>query len=714
MGRAKVYKLEKTDNDTPGWIDKGTGHATIDYDDEKESICIIVISEKDQSTLLKVKLHPQGNIYYQERDSLIVWQEPDTRDDLALSFSDKKSCKDFWDTMTSTQAKIKQIEDIYPGEDDPESPVDTLIELPPVNLANLEKIYKILSEATAPLIQSSLAGTLIEDAEYLDQLFDLWGGLEDNDLRRKHIFFDLFKRIILLNDRNLLQILFSEKYILPLIEVLENDPDVPVSKRVKHRQFIAENSSFKEVVPIQDKYLLNKIHQTFRVKYLKESILMAGLDDLTQTTIESIIIYNNLEIITKLEEDDVFLSAVFKGIQEETDIAQVNDLVAFLKHFCDLSKILAEERRSKFFQKLLARGMADIFRRAFSLDNLTIQQNIIEIFCQSMMYRDIDLREYILDSTGEGFPLLRIMSEKLKASRDSAVIGQFVDIFRRLVDTDNIDALWRRKEEFLSVVYKFWFPSLILQPVLEKGLSPIWCALKCQLFDLLAFCVPRHASRIRSFIISNNILEIILEPNLAGPGDLKLAVIRLFRQVVGDKDRKMEHYITSKNLYDPIMQVFRENCDRYNMVNSAIVELFNFIDKEYYNNHRLIGYLVERYKTDFESVTYVPTFSQLIQKYESHQNFVSQKDSNDNEPLTSTGKRKREDEEDEEAYFGIVSDEPSTPPITDDADDFGAGLPPLKSKDKEDDEDSEIIPVKKRRKLEFKSISYHKTDKTKK
>merc|ERR1712137_108574 len=193
-----------------------------------------------------------------------------------------------------------------------------------------------------------------------------------------------------------------------------------------------------------------------------------------------------------------------------------------------------------------------------------------------------------------------------------------------------------------------------------------------------------------------------------------LAVIRLFRQVVGDKDRKMEHYITSKNLYDPIMQVFRENCDRYNMVNSAIVELFNFIDKEYYNNHRLIGYLVERYKTDFESVTYVPTFSQLIQKYESHQNFVSQKDSNDNEPLTSTGKRKREDEEDEEAYFGIVSDEPSTPPITDDADDFGAGLPPLKSKDKEDDEDSEIIPVKKRRKLEFKSISYHKTDKTKK
>ena len=29
-------------------------------------------------------------------DSLIVWQEPETEDDLALSFADKQNCKEFW------------------------------------------------------------------------------------------------------------------------------------------------------------------------------------------------------------------------------------------------------------------------------------------------------------------------------------------------------------------------------------------------------------------------------------------------------------------------------------------------------------------------------------------------------------------------------------------------------------------------------------------
>ena len=38
-------------------------------------------------------------------ESLIVWQEPGTEDDLALSFSDKQSCKDFWYVLAYFQYK---------------------------------------------------------------------------------------------------------------------------------------------------------------------------------------------------------------------------------------------------------------------------------------------------------------------------------------------------------------------------------------------------------------------------------------------------------------------------------------------------------------------------------------------------------------------------------------------------------------------------------
>eukprot|EP00339_Tiarina_fusa_P025173 CAMPEP_0117053872 /NCGR_PEP_ID=MMETSP0472-20121206/37289_1 /TAXON_ID=693140 ORGANISM="Tiarina fusus, Strain LIS" /NCGR_SAMPLE_ID=MMETSP0472 /ASSEMBLY_ACC=CAM_ASM_000603 /LENGTH=167 /DNA_ID=CAMNT_0004769149 /DNA_START=57 /DNA_END=560 /DNA_ORIENTATION=+ len=148
------------------------------------------------------------------------------------------------------------------------------------------------------------------------------------------------------------------------------------------------------------------------------------------------------------------------------------------------------------------------------------------------------------------------------------------------------------------------------------------------------------------------------------------------------------------------------------MVNSSIVELFDFINKEYYNNHRLIGYLVERFRSDFENVTYVPTFTQLIQKHEAHQEFVSKGRIDREDDSKSTGKRRREDfaDEEEEAYFDHVSDEPSTPPISAEGDEneIGADLPPLKAKTNDDDDDEPIVPVKKKRKLQFKSISYHK------
>ena len=80
--------------------------------------------------------------------------------------------------------------------------------------------------------------------EYLDQLFNLKDTFADDDHRRHHVFFDIMKNIskfltrypsqgvnawfltsgysvVLLNDPNLLEVLFSERYILRLVDALE-------------------------------------------------------------------------------------------------------------------------------------------------------------------------------------------------------------------------------------------------------------------------------------------------------------------------------------------------------------------------------------------------------------------------------------------------------------------------------------------------------------
>lgn len=53
---------------------------------------------------------------------------------------------------------------------------------------------------------------------------------------------------------------------------------------------------FKEVVPINEPSIIAKIHQTYRIQYIKDVILPRALDDATYTTLSSLALFNNVEV----------------------------------------------------------------------------------------------------------------------------------------------------------------------------------------------------------------------------------------------------------------------------------------------------------------------------------------------------------------------------------------------------------------------------------
>jgi hypothetical protein len=55
------------------------------------------------------------------------------------------------------------------------------------------------------------------------------------------------------------------------------------------------------------------------------------------------------------------------------------------------------------------------------------------------------------------------------------------------------------------------------------------------------------------------------------------AAVRFCRRMVGLTDEFYNRYIIYKNLFSPIVKAFMANGRRYNLVNSAILELFDFI-----------------------------------------------------------------------------------------------------------------------------------------
>ena len=62
-----------------------------------------------------------------QQDILIVWTDPLTKDDLALSFLDSRYCKEIFEQILEIRSKISQVQTPFPSKE---------------NLAKIEEIFK--------------------------------------------------------------------------------------------------------------------------------------------------------------------------------------------------------------------------------------------------------------------------------------------------------------------------------------------------------------------------------------------------------------------------------------------------------------------------------------------------------------------------------------------------------------------------------------------
>ena len=145
--------------------------------------------------------------------------------------------------------------------------------------------------------------------------------------------------------------------------------------------------------------------------------------------------------------------------------------------------------------------------------------------------------------------------------------------------------------------------------------------------EVLAFCVQSHGYRIKYFILRHNVVQKALgyiSPT-AKATHLTMAVIRFVRACVGLKDEFYNRHLVKNNLFAPIMATFIANGSKYNLLNSAIVEMIDFIRRG--NIKSLVTYIVDNFRECFDQVIVIPVFVPNINPacdliFTSHQNRV--------------------------------------------------------------------------------------------
>jgi protein phosphatase 4 regulatory subunit 3 len=131
--------------------------------------------------------------------------------------------------------------------------------------------------------------------------------------------------------------------------------------------------------------------------------------------------------------------------------------------------------------------------------------------------------------------------------------------------------------------------------------------------------------------------------------------------------------ITQNHLFEPILDIVYDTMPRDNLLNSACLELFEFIKRE--NIKPFILHIVENYRERLEQITYVDTFSTLILRYDQYRQgynsdvhnplFSQDDDRSPTRPKLTDNPRwqgSKEMDPTEEAYFNTSDDEDEIPP----------------------------------------------------
>lgn len=174
--------------------------------------------------------------------------------------------------------------------------------LPPCELSRLEEIAELFNGSLLTPIKREKLTILIENEGYVKKLIDLFHMCEDLDnVEGLHHLYNIFKSLFLLNKTALFEIMFADDVIFDVVGVLEYDPSVPQSER--HRDYLRMQTKLKEVIPLNNVELVQKIHQTYRVQYIQDMILPAPsvFEENLLSTLTSFIYFNKMEIVTMIQ-----------------------------------------------------------------------------------------------------------------------------------------------------------------------------------------------------------------------------------------------------------------------------------------------------------------------------------------------------------------------------------------------------------------------------
>ena len=334
-----------------------------------------------------------------------------------------------------------------------------------------------------------------------------------------------------------------------------DDQEFPHHK-ANHRQYLQNRSRFKEVVPINDENITRKIHATWRLQYLKDVVLARILDDPTFGVLNSLIFFNQVDIVTHLQQSPSFLKDLFSLIEGKDVLStRRKDAVCFIQQCCAIAKNLQPQARQSLYGSFVQNGLLNVIVFALSQNEAPIRIAGTDILVAMIDHDPSMVRSHIFKAIAEKrTPLTDTLIELLLIENDLGVKAQAADAIKVLLDPQQAppDGMRQMNEQFLSkyrtnnavnqqteqFIQDFYDNGAkkLFQPLKDleeresvKNLSFNEVSLYCHLVDILMYFVRQHLYRSKFFIASEAITARVGQLLGSSQKHMKLSEFLVFK-----------------------------------------------------------------------------------------------------------------------------------------------------------------------------------------
>ena len=623
--RVKLYILDENGK----WDDKGIGYVFCANETEEGSNLdggkhglnqltkkLVMLKEKSDETIFDIDIIKENIDFHNQRGTILTWKKGGVygQDNNAISFQEKEGVLEILKFIKTINGKSISEEELLKDESS-----EILLDVTVDNLPNLVREYgpnleeqkvldfiDYLKETNFDFIKK--LGKILEKEEqkidakscvsYSSLETDVTLNLkkensnessskdttliESNKKINKPFFnkninyiFNIFKNLILIGEKELIEILFDDECYLITFGVFEHD--IQSNKIVPHRIYFKEIVKFKNPLNIHDPVLLRKINHNLRLTYFRDTAFSRLIDDNTLRTINTIIQMNQGDIINYFINNKEYLEILYSQLKSE-DILVQKDAILFLSELISCSKNVSQSRIT-FNETLCENGLLSILNMLIEenpkqyLNNLNkeiININAVEIFINILSCVPNLIRKYLRDNEED---MLQRLANILLYHTNFGVKYEASQIFKTLIEGEGES--YDKKIIFNSTIERFI--NYLISPS-DQNKNDISSTIQIIIEIFMAWINSMGFDSqfwVEKFQINRVIVKLLKDNNKI----INLYTIKLLKIILENSEHSICIKILSNEMCNLLTNIFDNNIKKNNLVASCLLNLLDTISQ---------------------------------------------------------------------------------------------------------------------------------------